>query len=242
MGTALSKQGPSWVVIGSNGQIGSALVKALANQKATVITVDRSNADFVQDFLDYDGVQGTMRRLFLATSGDLRVVYTVGGGPSTHHLDRSSQEIDSTLALNLGSAVMVLAELTKYLDGSGQRARCLFFSSVYARRVPDFEIYSSLPRRNSEVYGAAKAGLEALVRYYAVVGANSGLTVNALSLGGVYDPITHNSDFVEAYGQRVATKQMIEIDEVVDMVLFMMQTSSSNLTGATIALDGGFAL
>ena len=106
---------------------------------------------------------------------------------------------------------------------------------------PDPRIYTDCDRRNSEVYGATKAGVIQFTRYFAVHAAASGIRVNAVAPGGVRNPRTpQGDDFQRNYGERCPMGRMGELHEIPGAVIFLLSPAASYINGQTLAVDGGF--
>ena len=60
-------------------------------------------------------------------------------------------------------------------------------ASMYGLTSPDYRIYSENDRKN--VYGATKAGVIQMTKYFAVHLADRNIRSNSISPGGVYNPV-----------------------------------------------------
>ncbi len=96
-------------------------------------------------------------------------------------------------------------------------------------------------------YHVAKAGLEALVRYYAVSLAKNGVRVNGVS------PSTFEKEesreffrgdvnLAEMYRKVIPLGRIGTADELADVISFLCGPQSSYITGQNIVVDGGFSL
>ncbi len=87
-------------------------------------------------------------------------------------------------------------------------------------------------------YGATKAALASMTRSWAVEYAESGVRVNTVAPGPVYTK-PQSRDLYDSLGETTILKRAADPDEIAQAVLFLASSSSSYLTGATIAADGG---
>ncbi len=116
-------------------------------------------------------------------------------------------------------------------------------ASTMAIAAPDQRIYirPDLPDGQQMVkppsYPAIKAGVVGLTLYLATYWASSGVRVNAISPGGVYDG--QDELFVRNYSNRVPMGRMAEADEYKGAILFLCSDASSYMTGANLVVDGG---
>ncbi|MEK7356037.1 MAG: SDR family oxidoreductase, partial [Bdellovibrionota bacterium] len=86
-------------------------------------------------------------------------------------------------------------------------------------------------------YSVVKAGLVGLTRYLATYWAESGLRVNAISPGGVFNG--QNDEFVGRLAQRIPMGRMAKQDEYKASLLYLLSDASSYLTGFNLVVDGG---
>jgi NAD(P)-dependent dehydrogenase (short-subunit alcohol dehydrogenase family) len=86
-------------------------------------------------------------------------------------------------------------------------------------------------------YSVVKTGLIGLTRYLATYWADSGVRVNAISPGGVYNG--QPDDFVQRLSSLIPLGLMAEIDEYKGAMLFLCSDASSYMTGANLVIEGG---
>ena len=114
--------------------------------------------------------------------------------------------------------------------------------SLYASRAPDPAFYDHLevdpPFLKPPAYGASKAGLVSLTRYFARLWGPHGVRVNALSPGGV--SAGQDAEFVRKYCERVPLGRMAEPADLGGPLLFLASDASRYLTGHELRVDGGF--
>lgn len=96
------------------------------------------------------------------------------------------------------------------------------------------------------VYGAAKAGMDALTRTMAVEWAELNIQVNTLAPGFIMTDLTReglwaNEQRSKWLHDRIPMKRAGLPDEMAGVALLLASSASSYLTGQTIHIDGGFA-
>jgi len=103
-------------------------------------------------------------------------------------------------------------------------------------------------------YVASKHGLIGLTKTVALEVAEKGITVNAICPGYVLTPLVEKqlADQAKAHGisrERVKreimlapqpTKQFVEVEEVAAMALYLCSGMARSITGAAMAIDGGW--
>ena len=114
-------------------------------------------------------------------------------------------------------------------------------SSIYGLVSPDFKIYSKGDRFSSEIYGATKAGLIQLTKYYSVLLARYNILVNCISPGGIKNKNVQTKRFQKKYSNRVPLKRMAEVEDLFTTILFLSSKKTKYITGQNIVIDGGLS-
>ncbi len=111
----------------------------------------------------------------------------------------------------------------------------VMISSVHAER----------PYPNAAAYNMAKAGVNHLAASLALELANERIRVNTIEPGWVDTPgeRVHNSEQeILDRAKTLPMERLGSIDEVAKAVAFLCSDDASYITGATLRVDGGFAL
>jgi len=114
--------------------------------------------------------------------------------------------------------------------------------SLYASVSPDAHFYDHLagnaPFIKSPAYGASKAGVVSLAKFFATHWAGAGIRVNTLSPGGVL--AGQDAEFKTKYGARVPLSRMAESEDLKGPLVFLASRASSYVTGHELRVEGGF--
>jgi 3-oxoacyl-[acyl-carrier protein] reductase len=142
-------------------------------------------------------------------------------------------EWDDVLAVNVGGAFRVARAVARPMMLAG-RGRIVNVSSVAG----------SKGGRGQSNYAASKAALEGFTRSLAVELAPKGILVNAVAPGVI---VTDMSRRVREEGEaeilsKVLLKRYGTVEEVAEVIVFLASDAASYVTGAVIAVDGGFKL
>jgi NAD(P)-dependent dehydrogenase (short-subunit alcohol dehydrogenase family) len=86
-------------------------------------------------------------------------------------------------------------------------------------------------------YSVVKTGLIGLTRYLATYWADSGVRVNAISPGGVYNG--QPEAFVERLANLIPLGRMAHIQEYQGAIIYLCSDASSYMTGMNLVVDGG---
>ncbi len=115
-------------------------------------------------------------------------------------------------------------------------------ASMYGHVSPDPRIYGNTGRNNPPFYGAAKAGLVQLTRYLAVHLGPDRIRVNSVS-PGPFPPAsiaTTDPAFHAALCHKVPLGRVGDAFELSGPVVFLLSAAASFVTGADLAVDGGW--
>src|SRR6185436_6361763 len=122
------------------------------------------------------------------------------------------------------------------------RGSIVNIGSLYATVAPDPSFYSHLPGDppflKPAAYGASKAGVLHLTRYFARLWGPHGVRVNALSPGGVIGG--QDPEFLAKYCARVPLGRMAETADLGGPLVFLASDASRYVTGHELRVDGGF--
>ena len=140
---------------------------------------------------------------------------------------------DWTMNINSKALLFCAQEAAKLMDQGG---KIVSISSLGSIRYLE----------NYTVVGVSKAALEALTRYLAVELAGKNIIVNAVS-GGVVDTealkhFPNREELLAEAGRKTPAGRMVEIDDMVNTIMFLLSDGSSMIRGQTIIVDGGVSL
>jgi NAD(P)-dependent dehydrogenase (short-subunit alcohol dehydrogenase family) len=114
--------------------------------------------------------------------------------------------------------------------------------SLYASVSPDQRFYEHLPGDlpflKSPAYGASKAAVVNMTKYFATLWGAEGVRVNTLSPGGVAGG--QDDQFKKKYAARVPLGRMAQADDLKGPLVFLASSASSYVTGHELRVDGGF--
>ncbi|MGH9346924.1 MAG: SDR family oxidoreductase [Vicinamibacterales bacterium] len=122
------------------------------------------------------------------------------------------------------------------------RGSIVNIGSLYASVSPDQRFYEHLagvlPFLKSPAYGASKAGIVNMTKYFSTLWGPRGVRVNTLSPGGVLG--AQDEPFKQKYAARVPLGRMATFDDLKGPLVFLASSASSYVTGHELRVDGGF--
>jgi NAD(P)-dependent dehydrogenase (short-subunit alcohol dehydrogenase family) len=226
--------GRTAVVTGALGNLGPVWVDALEHAGANVVGLDvRDGSGVLQaDVTDRPSLQRV-----LAEVGAPSVLVNNAGIDAPPGGDAG--DFGRTLDVNvtgLYNSTQVFGQAMCEAGGGS----IVNIGSLYASIAPIPALYDHIepPFTKPAAYGASKAAVINLTRYFARLWGPYGVRVNALSPGGVRGG--QDADFVRKYAERVPLGRMAEPEDLVGALLFLASEASSYVTGHELRVDGGF--
>lgn len=150
---------------------------------------------------------------------------------------------EATFKLNVTAAMMLAQRVARRLIERKKPGRIINVTSIYATHAGPYKRPLS-PYRMS-AYTASKGALANLTKQLAVEWAEYGINVNAVAPGMV--PTELNERALVMPGIRERTEIFTPMgrlgrpEEIRGAVIFLASAASSYMTGATIAVDGGYS-
>ena len=247
--------GRNIAVTGAGGQIGGEIVRAAVALGARVAASDADPAALEERWgeLGYERVAriacDIRDKTMVATMFDAAedaigpvdaLVNNAGVSVFDPFLARSEADFDFVMDVNLKGTFWCIREFLQRRQSAGGGA-IVNIASHYGVVSPDPRIYVDGDRRNSEIYGASKAGVIQMTRYFAAHAAPMNIRVNAVAPGGVRNPWSPQSEpFQEKYSLRCPMGRLAELHEIPGAVIFLLSPAASYINGHTLVVDGGF--
>ena len=137
--------------------------------------------------------------------------------------------------------------ITTNLGGAARMARAALLPMMRARAgviVNLSSVAATRPGRGQTNYAASKGGIEALTRALAAEMGRKGIRVNAVAPGVIVTDMTKAvREAAEAQiVKETALRRLGTPEDVAAAVLYLASPAASYVTGAVLAVDGGFRL
>jgi NAD(P)-dependent dehydrogenase (short-subunit alcohol dehydrogenase family) len=222
------------LVTGARGRLGPVWVAALEAAGAHVVGIDVEDAD-VRDRAALETARDGLERApsVLVNNAGIDQPPDGGAGAVLDH-----DEFLRVLDVNLAGAFNATLVFGEAMIAAG-RGSIVNIGSLYASVAPEPGFYDHLEGfLKPPAYGASKAGLVQLTKYFARLWGPSGVRVNALSPGGVRGD--QDPEFLRKYCARVPLGRMAEPEDLEGPLVFLASRASQYLTGHELRVDGGF--
>lgn len=240
------------IVTGATAGIGEAIARRFVAEGARVVAVGRRPGPGAQLVERLGGPESarfvagdvadaaTAREAVVAAArwdGPHVLVNNAGIDHTGSLLDTDPKEVHAVFETNFFGALSMLQAAGRSMADRGGGSVVNVTSRLASIGVPQMTLY-----------GASKGALLALTRGAAVELAPVGVRVNAVAPGLTRTPLvdawlSRQPDPAETEAQALSgipQRRLAEPDDVVAAVLFLAADESAHVTGASIAVDGGY--
>lgn len=194
---------------------------------------DRSKYGYVLDVSDSKAVDHCFDRIHAQHGPITHLVANAGVNGGAHVLDITDEQWQRVIDVNLTGVMYVCRAAARHLveRKSGAIVNIASISGLMAKR-----------RRIA--YTSSKAAVINLTRALAMDLGEYGVRVNAVAPGVVLTPMQkmNAQEAVQALISRSALNRPGEVDEIANVVLFLLSELSSYVTGHTLTVDGGLTV
>ena len=239
------------MVTGACGQLGNVICGAFKDSGCRVIGIDIDIKINKLDGVEYFELDSRnlseKQKLYEDIIKQYKVIDVLinNSGVSTfdNFEQRSEDDFDWVIDVNLKGLFFDIQTYVNLFDKYDQsNGSIINIGSLYGIVSPDSRVYIDLPRKNSEVYGAAKAGVIQMTKYFSTHLAERNIRVNCISPGGILNPENPQGvEFQKSYAYRTPMKRMANTEEMIGAALYLASDSSSYTTGQNLVIDGGFS-
>jgi len=228
------------LITGSEGQLGKAFIAKLLDLGYQVIGFDikdkTEDSQINYHKVDVSKLLEVQEALAKIDNVDL-LINNAGTFVFTPFEQRTEVELDSLIDSHLkGTILMTKVVFNKFFKPKAYG--CIVnIGSIYGLVAADMSIYNQGDRRAPEIYGAVKAAIINLTKYFSAYMAPYKVRVNCISPGGVFN--NQDPEFVKKYSQKVPLKRMVKDQELTSTLEYLISEDSSYTTGQNIVVDGG---
>ncbi len=146
-------------------------------------------------------------------------------------IDYKLEDFQALTAVNLQGSFFLGQAATKQFIAQKTGGRVIFMSSVTGHQA----------HPKLAAYGMTKAALEMLAKSLSVELAKYKITVNAIAPGATLTERTQSDESYRATWEEITPTGVVSTTkDISNAVLFLLSDSSSQITGQTIIVDGGW--
>ena len=149
------------------------------------------------------------------------------------------EHLNEDLSRHLGGAILFSQRLLEFFKQQGH-GNLIHISSIMGVVTPRFENYTGTKMTSPIEYTAIKAALIAMTRYLAKYYRGNNIRVNCISPGGILDQ--QPASFLERYRSCCNDKGMLDAEDLVGTVFYLLSDQSRYVTGQNLIVDDGFSL
>lgn len=246
------------LITGGYGYLGKAITESLVYHNAKVYVLGRDVQKFMSSFKSNDQLD---KQLFFETcdvSSSLEIrkafesiynkehridviinnaFYIKGQSPE----EMTDEDWDYGIEGTLGNVFKCIREIIpffkKRLVGS-----IINVSSMYGMTAPQFDVYDDFPEYvNPPHYGAAKAGIIQLTKYYASYLGSNNVRVNSITPGPFPSETVQQKDgFVKLLSDKTCLNKIGKPEDLAGAFVFLASDAANFITGQNIVIDGGW--
>lgn len=164
--------------------------------------------------------------------------------PRNRNYGRKFEEVTyedfcENLSSHLGGYFLVAQQFSTYFREQGT-GNIINMASIYGIMAPRFEVYAGTSMTMPIEYAAIKSSIINLTKYMAKYLKGTGIRVNAISPGGVWD--RQPELFLKRYAEKCLGKGMLDRGDLNGTLVYLLSDMSACVNGQNIIVDDGFSL
>jgi len=153
--------------------------------------------------------------------------------------DITYEDFCENVNLHLGGYFLTGKQFALYFKKQGY-GNIINLSSIYGVIPPRFEIYEETNMTTPVEYAAIKSAIIHITKYMAKYFKGNNIRFNCVSPGGIKD--RQPEVFLENYKKYALNKGMLDVDDVIGVINFLISDYSKYINGQNIVVDDGFVL
>ena len=250
--------GKTAVLTGGCGHLGRSMTMALADAEAATIVCDidinkfhgafgdtkPDNVHFIQmDISSTESIKNAYEEI-ISNHASIDILinnafYSSGRSPE----DMTDEDWNRGINGTLNSVYRCIREVLPHMKKAGG-ATIINIGSMYGMISPEFTVYNEHPEfLNPPHYGAAKAGVIQLTKYFAAYLTQYNIRVNCISPGPFPSPdVQKESQFIKKLSLKNPLKRIGHPDELQGPLIFLASEASSYVNGHNLVVDGGWTI
>ncbi len=244
----------SVIVTGGAGMLGNTLIEKLHEDNWETICIDLNDYSFEGkqnnsvrhvslDVCDEKAVENFFLSIEFEKAQIFSLINCAGISTFRHYLERSKTDFLKVVDVNLFGTFNFIKNYVKFRKSNKSlKGSIVNTGSIFGVNSSDYRNYVDLDRMSPEVYGATKAGVVQMTKYFAAHLATEGIRVNCVSPGGILnEDQPQGQEFQKLYNYKVPLGRMARNEEIVGgYIYFLNEEAASYTTGQNLFIDGGY--
>ena len=245
------------LVTGALGRLGKTFSRSIISSGAKVFLVDldeekvrqlvvelgtQQAAFLVADITTVSGVQTAVESCvghFGKVDAVVHAAYPRSEGWGATFENLEPEHLFEDLSKQLGGAILLSQQVISQFQQQGG-GHLIHISSIQGIAAPKFEHYEKTDMNSPIEYSAIKSGVIAITKWLAKRYRQQNIRVNCISLGGILDQ--QPESFLKRYQASCNSKGMLDAQDVVGALMFLLSEKSTFITGQNIIVDDGWSL
>lgn len=246
------------VVTGGCGHLGHAIVEALSEAGAKVYVAGTDKDKFYRVFgknsphyfvpVNILESQSIREAFQTVVNEENRIDVLVNNAASVSCGGRLPENIDdamwdSTMEGVAGSVFKCIREVIPFMEDHG--GSIINIASMYGVVSPNLSMYNDVcaPYLNPVAYGAGKAAVVQLTKYFGAYLINKNIRVNCISPGTFpSQKVQENKEFVRRLSEKNPANRIGIPEDIKGTILFLASDASRYIIGQNIMIDGGWTI
>ena len=244
-----------YLILGANGRIGYSLAKELLKLGSKLILADintkkiiklnQSNTHIVKkiNIVEEKNLKKIIvlaNKKFKKIDGVIHCAYPVTNDWGQVLEKINSKSLKINLFNHLGVSILVAKQFINFFLKKKIKGRIIFISSIMGVRSPKFENYRGLNMTSPAEYSVIKSGIISLTSYLAKLYKKKNILVNCVSPGGINN--NQPNKFKKRYKESCGSKGLLDNEDTVGSIIFLLSDSSKYINGQNIIVDDGWSL
>ena len=241
------------IIIGGAGLLGREIVKTLMQKNNVVVfdvienkdwlSINQNIKNYFQVDISRDSELTVAIEAIAEDFGEIDCVINTSYprnksyGKNAHEVNL--KDFNENINLHLGSYFNVMQQFSKLFISQGY-GNIINISSIQGVSAPKFEHYTGTSMTSPVEYTAAKSTIIAISKYMAKYLKGKNIRVNCISPGGILNG--QPAEFISRYKDSCLNKGMLDPEDLIGAVKFLVSDDSKYINGQNIIVDDGWSL
>jgi len=249
------------IVTGGYGHLGKSMVEILLSCGGNAVVAGKSKEKFHKafgekpnpklhfyeiDIMSTNSIENCFSQIHKDFGSIDVVINNAHAAKGKSQESMSDEDWSYTMEGVIGSVHKSIRTSIPYMKKQ-KNGKIINITSMYGIVSPDFNLYKGdncEKYTNPPHYGAAKAAMIQLTKYYAVLLGEHNICVNTLSPGPFpkENIQSENQEFIQRLKNKNPLNKIGKPDDLTGVIALLSSSASDFITGQTIQVDGGWTI